>query len=88
MVCECHILTVYSFTLLLPHASTTCPLHCITFNNEGYSELTVTGVENPNARVGCNPNKIVTSLKWPCASACAYSTGLRSVSITPSNYPR
>ena len=44
-----------------PDASTTCPLHCITFNNDGYSKLTVTGVENSYARVGCNPNKMVTS---------------------------
>ena len=28
------------------------------------------------------------SLNWACASACAYNTGLRNVSITPSNYPR
>ena len=67
-----------------PDAST-CPLHCTTFNTDGYSELTVTVVENSNSRVGCNPNKMVTSLNWAWASAWAYSTGLRNVFITPSN---
>ena len=57
-------------------------------HNDGCSELTVTVVENSNSRVGCNPNKMVTSLNWACASAFAYSIGLRNVSITPSNYPR
>ena len=31
---------------------------------------------------------MVTNLNWACPSACAYSTGLQNVSITPSNYPR
>ena len=71
-----------------PGASTTCPSHRTTFNIDGSSELIIAGFENSNACVGWNPNKMVTNLNWACASACAYSTDLRNVSITPSNYPR
>ena len=78
----------FCLTWRCPDVSTTCTLHCTTFDNDGYSELTITVVENSNSRVGCNPNKMVTNLNWACASACTYSTGLRNVSITHSNYPR
>ena len=67
-------------SLRCPGASTTCLLHCTTFNIDGYSELIIAGVENSNASVGCNPNKMVTHLNWACSSACAYNTSIWKIS--------
>ena len=66
-----------------PDASTTCTLHCITFHNDGYSEYTVAGVENLNARVGCNPNTMVTSLKCACAYPLPWAIVHWLVQCTP-----
>ena len=37
-----------------PDVSRTWQLHYVTYNSYGYSELTASGVDSSNARVGCN----------------------------------